>query len=174
MTINPDFESVHPRADDGAFTEKAQGAPDIEALSVDALQAKRDRADSAREALLQTLWATRNALVPVNAKFIALSILAEVPDARFLALEESDQEGCSWYPTDILGEDSSTVEYHEDIFDEIQNVASELPESIPGSYEQGETGKWEFIKESGFEWLIISDNGQAAKIDLRLAAALGE
>lgn len=81
-----------------------------------------------------------------TATYIGTALLAEYPDAYEVALEESDQEGCSWDGVSLLDRDGNEIADYE-AFDDLTSEFWELPENQP-SY--GEAYPWiRFIEPEG-------------------------
>ncbi|WAC50445.1 hypothetical protein [Frigoribacterium sp. SL97] len=168
-------ESEHPRAADGAFTDKPQTSPEVglAATAAPVTEEEVSRLYKVVEAAGLNYQEARATFDVAAAKHAAAAILAEHPTAVRLDLDESDQQGWNWFAGTIYDANGVDIGDGQD-FDLVDLYS--LPDETPVKVVSGPDGAISGIEDERYSWLTFdkpafrggSFNGH---IDLRAAYA---
>ncbi|GAB2461302.1 hypothetical protein [Xylanimonas ulmi] len=147
---------------------------------VETFDVTRTLRDAAQHRLRRTTTIGEALYHQATAKAAALAILAEFPEAVFLELDESDQDGSDYSPGAILSADGAVIAA--DSFGSAADTAvrwnnlmdlhygplTDLPDEFEYDYEKREA-------VPPYPWLVTVENdrgGRIGRLDLRVAAEI--
>ena len=170
-TASSFVESEHPRAADGAFTDKAQTSPEVGLAAGTISDEEVARLEGAVEDAGEHYYEARATFDVAAAKHAAATVLAEYPTAVRLDLDESDQVGWNWFPGNIVDADGEVLGDGGDF--DLMNLYT-LPDSKLHKTAVGEDGSDRSVEDERYAWLTFDKpkfrgGSYDAHIDLRAA-----
>src|SRR5665648_1226490 len=131
-------------------------------------------AGDVRDAAAKALWHTETIYQIAGVKDLAENILEEYPDAAYLELEDSDQEGSSFIGTRILDANGNELGDMEE-FEKHWGALSDLPDRPQHWVEVGEDGTTTSTGDARYSFIELEGSRRRAytgRIDLKAAAAV--
>jgi hypothetical protein len=159
MTDTAFNEADHPR-EKGVFVDKAQSTPDLAPLVPTDIQWRIQNARLERDAIAARHYREAARLERLDVALIAGEILDADPSARYLILDESDQEGSQWTPGNVVDADGNVLDVATEAAEQAE--VSDLPQYVRSNDATSPTDR------SSHDWLIIAGTKRApdARIDL--------
>ena len=131
-------------------------------------------ASDIRESAQKAMWRAETIYQVAGAKALAEDILTEYPDAVYLELEESDQEGSAYVGGSILDANGEQLADMEDFEEDHWAALSDLPAAPPYTVKQNEDGTVTGEGDTRFAFLEVEGSrrrGYSGKLNLKVAAA---